>query len=165
MLPSSGHQDIVARYRLCAATCCSSHLAIRPGPLETKAPWQRCVKSGESPMFARGNPADAAPAALKPIQRLVSNAGTDARAYASMFAQFALSTCGSHPLPRSVRPIGPVVLRNRSSLKARVRTSYFRCMRPVRAPKVDECRRLVFTDFSTDLDDASTAEPPATAPP
>ena len=60
-------------------------------------------------MFARGNPADAAPAALKPIQRLVSNAGTDARAYASMFAQFALSTCGSHPLPRSVRPIGPCV--------------------------------------------------------
>ena len=57
-------------------------------------------------MFARSNPAGAAPAALKSIQRLASNAGTDARAYASMFAQFALSTCGSHPLPRSVRPIG-----------------------------------------------------------
>jgi hypothetical protein len=38
-------------------------------------------------------------------------------------------------------------------------------MRPIIAPKVDECRRLFFTDFSTDLDDASTAEPPATAPP
>ena len=63
-------------------------------------------------MFGRGNPADAAPAALKPIQRLASNAGTDARAYASMFAQFALSTCGSHPLPRSVRPIGPRIAKS-----------------------------------------------------
>ena len=63
-------------------------------------------------MFARGNHDDAAPAALKPIQRLASNAGTDARAYASMFAQFALSTCGSHPLPRSVRPIGPRITKS-----------------------------------------------------
>ena len=142
-----------------------AHIGHSAGPSRNEGPWQRCVKSGESPMFARGNPADAAPAALKPIQRLVSNAGTDARAYASMFAQFALSTCGSHPLPRSVRPIGHVVLRNRFSLNTGVRTSYFRCMRPARALKVDECRRLVFTDFSTDSDDASTAEPPATAPP
>ena len=160
-----GHQDIVARCQLCAATCCSSHLAIRPGPLETKAPWQRCVKSGESPMFARGNPADAAPAALKPIQRLVSNAGTDARD-SCQCARTARAVCMRQPShARPVRPIGPVVLRNRSSLKAGVRTSYFRCMRPIIAPTVDECRRLVFTDFSTDSDDASTAEPPATAPP
>jgi hypothetical protein len=46
-----------------------------------------------------------------------------------------------------VRPIGPVVLRNRSSLKAGVRTSYFSCKRPVRAPKEDECRWLCFTDL------------------
>jgi hypothetical protein len=63
-------------------------------------------------MFARSNPTGAAPAALKSIQRLASNATTDARAYASMFAQFALSTCGSHPLPRSVRPIGPRIAKS-----------------------------------------------------
>ena len=115
-------------------------------------------------MFARSNPAGAAPTALKSIQRLASNAGTDARAYASMFAQFALSTCGSHPLPRSVRPIGPRIAKSVLVLRGLVPPSLTVC-------DLKELQRrtsvegFVFTDLSTDSDDASTAEPAATAPP
>ena len=95
-------------------------------------------------MSARGNPTDAAPAALKPIQRLASNAGTDARAYASMFAQFALSTCGSHPLPRSVRPIGPRIAKSVLVLRGLVPPILTVCdLKELQTcPKADECRRL-----------------------
>ena len=115
-------------------------------------------------MFARGNPADAAPAALKPIQRLVSNAGTDARAYASMFAQFALSTCGSHPLPRSVRPIGPRIAKSVLVLRGLVPHNLAVCDSS-ELQRRTSVEGFVFTDLSTDSNDASTAEPPTTAPP
>jgi hypothetical protein len=117
------------------------------GPLLNERPWKRCVKSATMLMFVRGEPADAVPAALKFIQRLVSNAGTDAWD-SCQCARTARAVCMRQPShARPVRPIGPVVLRNRSSLKAGVRTSYFSCKRPVRAPKEDECRWLCFTDL------------------
>jgi hypothetical protein len=142
----------VARYQSCAASVWRSHLAMAlcrraTGPLLNERPWKRCVKSATMLMFVRGEPADAVPAALKFIQRLVSNAGTDAWD-SCQCARTARAVCMRQPShARPVRPIGPVVLRNRSSLKAGVRTSYFSCKRPVRAPKEDECRWLCFTDL------------------